>query len=224
MIIKHSEDMSEVFSALAKAQGEIENVEKTKDNPFFKSKYADLATVLLAVRPTLAKHDLCIIQMPVSSEAGEIAVATMIGHKSGQYIMSALPCKPAKTDAQSIGSVITYLRRYSASSMVGIAQEDDDGNAGSMAPNGKPQEKIQQTKPKTQNADEEKYKVVANTADEFYDGFMFRLDQMPTVDDVNKLLSAQSAGVNRMKTEDKDRHAVLMAAVEKKRNVLAQKP
>lgn len=213
MIIKYSDQLDQVFTALSKAQGEIENVAKTKDNPFFKSQYADLASVLLMARPVLAKHDLCLVQMPTSSESGEIALATMIGHKSGQFIMSTLPCKPAKSDAQAIGSVITYLRRYAASAMVGIAQEDDDGNAGSMQPNGKKETK------KEPDVD---YTIKAENEEEFINGFQFRLAQMTTVDQVNKLCSIHKAPLNTLKAENEDKSHMLKTMVDKRRAELSK--
>lgn len=118
----------ELFAALAKAQGEIENASKNAANPHFRSKYADLAEVLNTARPVLAKHGLSLIQAP--GYDGSIAsVTTILGHESGGYIEGTASCVPAKSDAQGIGSATTYLRRYAAAAMCGIAQEDDDGNA-----------------------------------------------------------------------------------------------
>ena len=118
----------ELFAAMAKAQGEIENADKNAANPHFRSKYADLAEVLNTIRPVLSKHGLSVIQAPGFD--GTLAhVTTILAHESGGYITSVSSCQPAKTDAQGVGSATTYLRRYSASAMAGVAQEDDDGNA-----------------------------------------------------------------------------------------------
>ena len=118
----------ELFTALAAAQGEIENASKNAANPHFRSKYADLAEVLNTVRPVFAKHGLSLIQSP--GYDGSVAhVTTVLAHKSGGYLTSTASCVPAKADAQGIGSATTYLRRYSAAAVAGIAQEDDDGNA-----------------------------------------------------------------------------------------------
>jgi len=118
----------ELFAALAKAQGEIENATKNSANPHFKSKYADLAEVLNTIRPVFAKHGLSLMQSP--GYDGSLAyVTTILSHEAGGYITGTSACVPAKADGQGIGSATTYLRRYSAAGMAGIAQEDDDGNA-----------------------------------------------------------------------------------------------
>lgn len=118
----------ELFAALAKAQGEIENASKNAANPHFRSKYADLAEVLNTIRPVFSANGLSLFQTP--GYDGSVAnVTTVLAHESGGYITSTASCVPAKADAQGIGSATTYLRRYSAAAVAGIAQEDDDGNA-----------------------------------------------------------------------------------------------
>ena len=129
----------ELFTALAKAQGEVENASKSSTNPHFKSKYADLAEVLNTVRPTFSANGLSIIQS-TEFDGSLVSVTTTIGHASGGYVSSKASCVPSKTDAQGVGSATTYLRRYSLASACGIAQEDDDGN--SSAHNNKPVAKI----------------------------------------------------------------------------------
>jgi hypothetical protein len=125
----------ELFAALSKAQGEIENANKNAKNPHFKSSYADLAEVLNTVRPVFAAHGLSLTQAP-SFDGSLASVSTVIGHSSGGYIVAVASCVPAKSDAQGIGSATTYLRRYGAAAAAGIAQEDDDGN--DAAHGGKP--------------------------------------------------------------------------------------
>ena len=129
--MKKSESITELGASLALAQAEMKNPEKSSINPFFKSKYADLAEVINISKPTLAKFGLSIIQMPYVMN-GHVGVETMIIHKSGEYISSRLNMPlGAKKDAQAVGSAITYGRRYSLAGMVGVAQEDDDGNSAS---------------------------------------------------------------------------------------------
>jgi hypothetical protein len=143
--VNKSETIGELAGALAMAQGEMENATKSAVNPFFKSKYADLAAVLNVVRPALAKHDISVIQLP-SFDEGQVSVETVLAHKSGEWISVVFSAPSGgKTDIQSIGSIISYVRRYSMSSVCGIAQEDDDGNA-AVAP--EPQKKQEQAKPK----------------------------------------------------------------------------
>lgn len=119
---------AELFAALSTAQGEIENADKNAANPHFKSKYADLAEVLNTIRPVFAKHGLSLTHS-TEFDGSRVSVVTLLAHKSGGYITGTASCVPAKTDAQGVGSATTYLRRYSAAGMAGIAQEDDDGNA-----------------------------------------------------------------------------------------------
>lgn len=125
----------ELFKALAEAQAEIENAGKNATNPHFKSKYADLAEVLTTIRETLPKHGLSLVQSP-SYDGSMASVTTILAHAGGGYITATASCVPAKSDAQGIGAATTYLRRYSAAAMAGIAQEDDDGQA--AAHTGKP--------------------------------------------------------------------------------------
>jgi hypothetical protein len=118
----------ELFAALAKSQGEVENATKGSVNPHFKSKYADLAEVLNTIRPVFATNGLSIIQIP-SFDGAMASVTTCLAHAKGGMITGVSSCVPAKTDAQGIGAATTYLRRYSLASVCGVAQEDDDGQS-----------------------------------------------------------------------------------------------
>lgn len=120
--------IDKLAEALAKAQREIQNAAKDKANPYFKSKYADLASVWEACREPLTKNGLAVIQKARATEGG-IEVETMLVHSSGQFVTETLSLPVVKADAQGIGSAITYARRYALSAMVGVAPEDDDGNA-----------------------------------------------------------------------------------------------
>lgn len=117
--------------ALAKAQAEIQVAVKGSDNPYFKSKYADLAEVWACIREPLTKNGLALVQCPSTCQNGFVTIETTIYHESGQSISSKLSCKVKDTGPQSIGSAITYLRRYAISAMCGVVseEEDDDGNA-----------------------------------------------------------------------------------------------
>jgi hypothetical protein len=127
-MIDLSHTTPELMAALAAAQGSIENAIKGSINPHFKSRYADLAEVLNTIRPTFAAHGLNLVQS-TGYDGTLVSVDTVIGHASGGFVVSTAACVPAKSDAQGIGAATTYLRRYSAAAMCGIAQEDDDGNA-----------------------------------------------------------------------------------------------
>lgn len=126
----HSENINELAAAMAKAQGAMKRAVKDSANPFFKSKYADLASVADACMPALAENGIAVIQGP-RTENGDVVVDTTLCHSSGQWIRSSLSMKPVKADPQGIGSCITYARRYALAAMCGVAPEDDDGNAAS---------------------------------------------------------------------------------------------
>lgn len=120
-----------LIAALAKMQGAIQNPKKDTDNPFFKSKYADLASVWDSVRTLLSENGLAFVQMP-ATEGNKVSVTGVLLHVSGESIESTITGTAKDTMPQSIGSCITYLRRYQLSAMLGIAAEDDDGNAASQ--------------------------------------------------------------------------------------------
>lgn len=121
-------DLNELATALAAAQGEMNNATFNRTNPHFKSKYADLAAIREATLPALTAHDLAIVQFTSVNDTPEIILHTRLIHKSGQFIESAYPIP--RGSAQQMGSSMTYARRYSWSAMCGIASDDDDdGNA-----------------------------------------------------------------------------------------------
>jgi hypothetical protein len=123
-----SENISQLATALSKAQGEIDDATKRGLNPAFRSKYADLAAVRGVIREPLAVNDLCIVQFPRTVQGG-VEVETMIVHKSGEFMSEALFMPVSKYDAHGIGSGITYARRYGLMSLLCLAADDDDGNA-----------------------------------------------------------------------------------------------
>lgn len=130
-----SAEIGKLAEALAAAQADITGALKTSENPFFKSRYADLATVMEACRAPLSKHGLAVIQ---TTEGGTdtVTIVTTLAHASNQWIRGRLTMKPVKADPQTLGSCITYGRRYTLAAMVGVAPEDDDGNAASGKPSG----------------------------------------------------------------------------------------
>jgi len=119
---------AEYSAALVAAIGELSNVAKTANNPYFKSKYAPLDAIVDATRPVLAKHGLAIQQMPVFSE-GKAGVETTILHKSGFSTSSTLLLPLKDMSPPGVGGAITYARRYALAAVCGLATEDDlDGN------------------------------------------------------------------------------------------------
>lgn len=124
-----SESIGKLALALSKAQGQIKGAAKDSENPFFKNKYADLTSVWEACRAQLCANELAIVQTTAPGENDYIVVETTLLHSSGEWISGSLPIKPVKNDPQGIGSAITYARRYALAAMVGVAPEDDDGEA-----------------------------------------------------------------------------------------------
>lgn len=125
-----SEQLNEISAALAKAQGEIVGALKDSANPFFKSKYADLASCWDACRLPLSKNGLSVVQ-GMQVDAGSLYLITRLLHSSGQWISSMTPITPKDDTPQAMGSALTYARRYALTAMVGVAQVDDDANAAS---------------------------------------------------------------------------------------------
>lgn len=116
-------------SAMAAAFAEIEAATKSATNPHFKSKYADLSSIIEAVKPPLIRHGLFFTQRPQPSEDGVI-VETVLHHANGEILSLGSLYVPAnKKDAQGFGSAMTYARRYALQTAFGVPTEDDDGNA-----------------------------------------------------------------------------------------------
>ena len=125
-----SNKIDKLAGSLAKAQSEMGGVAKGKTNPFYKSSYADINSCIEACMPALNKHGLSISQGNRFCNTSGYYITTMLLHESGQWLRSEIRMPLTnKKDAQEIGSACTYGRRYGLTSMVGLAQIDDDGNA-----------------------------------------------------------------------------------------------
>ena len=123
-----SESIAALAAALSKAQASITGALKDSSNPFFKSKYADLASCWDACRRQLADNGLCVIQTTTHTDAGVMLVTTL-AHSSGEWIRGTLPVLTKDSGPQAQGSGITYARRYALAAIVGLAQIDDDAEA-----------------------------------------------------------------------------------------------
>jgi hypothetical protein len=128
-----SEQIDQLVTALAIAQGEISPAQKSAENPHFKSKFANLTSVWEACRTQLSNNGIAVIQT-IDIQGDTLVLVTTLAHKSGQWIKSKAPIIAGeKKTAQTVGSAITYMRRYSLAAIVGVApeNEDDDGNEAS---------------------------------------------------------------------------------------------
>jgi hypothetical protein len=127
-----NEDRKGIFGALAAAQMQMGPALKDSINPAFKSKYADLSSVMAACLPALNSNGIAVFQPTGEDEAGRF-VRTILAHSSGETIECRVPLIVSKNDMQGYGSAVSYARRYGLMSMAGIAPEDDDGNAAAKA-------------------------------------------------------------------------------------------
>jgi len=125
---------SNISAALVKAQTEFNKALKKSTNPHFRSKFADLASCVDAVKESLNNNGIFLTQRPINCENG-VKIETLFIHSSGEKMnMGAFFVPAGKKDAQGYGSALTYARRYSLMTACGIAPEDDDGNAATSAP------------------------------------------------------------------------------------------
>lgn len=127
--MKMSESIANISAGLVQFQGLVNNPEKKSINPHFKSKYADLDEVINTIRPALEKCGLAFIQNPIH-EDGKVGVYTLLIHKSGEFIQFDPVMIPLqKATPHQVGAALTYAKRYSLGSALGLATEEDkDGN------------------------------------------------------------------------------------------------
>lgn len=138
-LITHSPTLGELAADLAKVQAEMSFAEANATNPFFKSKYTNMSGYIKTSRAPLTKYGFAITQfiVPIFDSRGDTiqfagnALQTMLIHRSGEFLMSKVILRPTKDDIQSLGSYLTYMKRYMYASIIGVVsgEEDDDGEA-----------------------------------------------------------------------------------------------
>lgn len=129
-----SEQTDKLMPAVIKAWAGIEAAVKNATNPHLKNHYADLASLMDAIKPAMTENGLAVFQpvAPIEGDMPGATVETYIIHSSGQWMMSQFAMRSNDSKPQAIGATITYLRRYALGAMLGMVSEvDDDGNAGS---------------------------------------------------------------------------------------------
>lgn len=132
MVAKETTGPATIAEALSAAQAEMTDPVKDSINPHFKSRYADLATILKTVRPVLARHGIALVQT-TEIDCGSVILVTQLLWR-GNAITGRYPVAPVKADPQGYGSAMTYARRYALQAIVGVAaDDDDDGNAASTS-------------------------------------------------------------------------------------------
>ena len=125
--------MKSIATALAAAQINMGKALKQASNPHFRSKYADLGSVMDACLPALNERGIAVIQPTGEDDLGRFVQTILIHGESGEQLSCRVPLIVGKNDMQGYGSAVTYARRYGLMAMAGIAPEDDDGNAAAKA-------------------------------------------------------------------------------------------
>lgn len=201
-----SDQLDKLFTALAKAQGDLGPALTNKFNEFFKHGYADLGACLNAMREPLSKNGLSLVQIPMPVENKLVSLKTILGHTSGQFITSTFSVMMAKDTPQEFGLVLTYLRRYAACSMVGVAQEDNDADT-------------------QRNISDEQIDHLMQLADELFgkeaNKQLTRISKLFSVKDVSGLLSGNfDAAVNNLNqiARSEQKKAEEAAELEKEEN------
>jgi len=207
-----SEQINELSAALVAFQGEMGTVPKGSVNPFFKSKYADLADVKVAASPVAAKHGLAVTQFPTTQD-GEPALMSMLVHSSGQWISDVAKLMVKTTDPQGQGSGLTYMRRYAYCSILGIvADEDDDGNKGSSKPVERPSG---QSQGNPSDPRLEAILAAEGSGNTFVDDICAKYRQYGKLSEnqIAKAFEAATKPRNPVRIEDSDRQAQLIRII-----------
>ena len=130
--MNQTNSIAKLATALSIVQGNLTHAKKDSANPFFKSKYADLESVWDACRDLLAANGLSVMQFPGEFIDGTMSMTTILVHSSGEWIGQEMSMPIVKADPHGIASAITYMRRLSVASVVGVVPgDDDDGNSAS---------------------------------------------------------------------------------------------
>ena len=138
--MESSPTTEKIAPAIVMAQSEIGRIEATSENPHFRSRYIDLASLREIIRPVLAKNDLAVVQSFGATTAESVVVETTLLHSSGEWVRTALAVPFGRgTGPQALGSSVTYGRRYGLAAMLGLAADrDDDGNTAQASVDSKP--------------------------------------------------------------------------------------
>lgn len=200
-----SDSIKELAAALAKAQSAIRSAEKDRENPFFKSSYATIASVWEACRKPLTDNGLSVSQLP-SAEGSTVTVTTLLMHASGEWLASELVMTATKADPQGIGSAITYARRYALSAMVGVApDDDDDGNDAShqQQQQARPAARQQKSRPEPKPEPPPAQDIDPVDSEKFFSDFYTRLISAPTDADAKAIGEEIQAVTGRLLDEHK---------------------
>jgi len=162
--MERSESIKELATALSLAQGTMGFAKMDTMNPFFHSKYADMGAVISAIKQPFKDNGLSVIQ-PISGDGATVTITTVLMHSSGEWISTEITMPysevKGKTLVQELGSIITYLRRYSLASMTGVySDQDTDGNNPDQGKEEKRSEKITKSAVEKTPPNETQVKIV----------------------------------------------------------------
>ncbi len=132
--MERSETIGKLSEALSKAQSAMKPASFDAQNPHFRSRYATLASIMEACRSALSQNQIAVVQ-GTSVVEDRVIVTTMLIHASGEFISDQLSMNITKDSPQAIGSAITYARRYSLASLVGVVSDEDDDAEAAMPVN-----------------------------------------------------------------------------------------
>jgi hypothetical protein len=130
--MRTSDSIKAIAEALVSAQKEIRFAVKDSTNPHFKSKYANINSVIDAVKKPLNDNGIAILQSLSPSDDNKLHLTTRLIHSSGEWIEDTAVCPIQKQDPQGLGSAISYIRRYSLSALCAVYADDDDGQSASL--------------------------------------------------------------------------------------------
>ena len=188
-----SQEVGELAKALINVQRRLQPATKDANNPFTKSKYATLNSVMDSCRDALLSNGIWLCQYPVPAEPGYLGLVTKLTHaESGQWQASLAVVPLPKADPQGVGISMTYMRRYALSAMLGIVTEEDtDGEFASGKPNRPQSQKNAVAAPqrvKTTHDESEQAKKISSASNQTSEG----LSTLPHLDEISyQIVSAQ---------------------------------
>src|SRR5690625_1989895 len=182
--MKKSESIAEISKAMVNFHKEVKQPFKDADNPFFKSKYVPLESVVEAITDIAPKHGLSFVQWALNDENGRVGVATILMHESGEFIeFDPVFMTAEKQTPQGAGALITYLKRYTLSAIFGITSDaDDDANESS----GNSKKKEKQVSKAVLIA---KFKQGGKTEKEFNEWYATQVSQGKTNNEMDMVLT-----------------------------------
>jgi hypothetical protein len=200
--MNRSETLAKIAPALVAALGKIEGAAKKKTNPGFKSKYADLETVIDASRDILTEHKLTLIQLPGALVNGVLTLETILLHESGEFISGDMGIQLGKQDPQGVGSALTYARRYAQMAALNMPAVDDDGEAA----HGRPRGALEAITPATEGPDFWKCEGQGMSAfaakksgmDDMHERMRHVIHEMGTPEGMREFIEANLADIQKM--------------------------